>query len=136
LAVDVLIELLDRPGRPIVLIERHNPPPGWALPGGFVDVGETVEHAAVREAREETGLCVRLLALLGVYSDPTRDSRGHTASVVYVTEAHGHPEAADDARAVATYNPEQTPPLAFDHAVIVADYLEWRHSGKVPAPRL
>jgi 8-oxo-dGTP diphosphatase len=73
--VDLVIELEDRPGRPIVLIRRGHPPHGYALPGGFVDIGETVEHAAVREAREETGLEVRLGELLGVYSDPARDPR-------------------------------------------------------------
>ena len=82
LTVDVVIELTDRPDRPIVLIERRNPPAGHALPGGFVDVGETVEAAAVREAREETGLEVTLTRLLGVYSDPARDPRGHTVSIV------------------------------------------------------
>ena len=84
LAADTIIELTDRPGRPIVLIARRNPPPGWAIPGGFVDVGESAEQAAVREAAEETGLSVRLVTLLGFYSDPARDVRGHTASVVYV----------------------------------------------------
>ena len=79
LTTDIIIELTDRPGRPIVLIERRYPPHGWALPGGFVDVGEAVEHAAVREALEETALGVRLTALLGVYSDPARDPRRHTA---------------------------------------------------------
>ena len=122
LAVDIVIELLDHPGRPIVLIERRYPPPGWALPGGFVDVGETVEAAAVREAREETGLGVVLGALLGVYSDPARDARGHTVSVVYVATAHGSPVAADDARAVRAIDPAAPPPLAFDHARILADY--------------
>ncbi len=122
LAVDIVIELLDCPGRPIVLIERRYPPPGWALPGGFVDVGETVEAAAVREAREETGLGVVLGALLGVYSDPARDARGHTVSVVYVATAHGSPVAADDARAVRAIDPAAPPPLAFDHARILADY--------------
>ena len=97
LAADIIIELVDRPGRPIVLIERRNPPPGWAIPGGFVDVGESIEQAAVREAREETALEVRLTALLGVYSDPKRDARGHTASVVYVATARGTPRAQDDA---------------------------------------
>ncbi len=123
LTVDVVIELLDRPSRPIVLIERRNPPPGWALPGGFVDVGETVEAAAVREAHEETGLEIELGALLGVYSDPARDPRGHTVSVVFVGRARGVPVAADDARAVRAVDPREPPPLAFDHGRILADYL-------------
>jgi 8-oxo-dGTP diphosphatase len=119
LTVDVVIELQ---GGGIVLIERRYPPPGWALPGGFVDVGETVEAAAVREAREETGLDVELVELLGVYSDPARDPRGHTASVVYVGRAAGTPQAADDARNVAVFDPATPPPLAFDHDRILADY--------------
>ena len=123
LTVDVVIELLDRAQRPIVLIERRHPPPGWALPGGFVDVGETVEAAAVREAREETGLAIELGALVGVYSDPLRDPRGHTVSVVFAATARGEPAAADDARAVAAVDPRRPPPLAFDHARILADYL-------------
>ena len=122
LTVDVVIELADRPGRPVVLIERRNPPPGHALPGGFVDVGETVEAAAVREAREETGLEVRLTRLLGVYSDPARDPRGHTVSVVYVGEARGEPRAGDDAAGILVCDATQPPPLAFDHALILADY--------------
>lgn len=123
LTVDIVIELIDRRDRPIVLIQRRNEPLGWALPGGFVDVGETVEQAATREAREETGLIVDLRQLLGCYSDPQRDPRGHTVSIVYVATARGEPEARDDARAVGLFNAAYTPPLVFDHARILADYL-------------
>jgi 8-oxo-dGTP diphosphatase len=125
LTVDAVIELLDAPGE-IVLIERRHPPHGWALPGGFVDVGETVEQAAVREAKEETGLSVTLVHLLGVYSDPARDPRGHTVSVVYVGRARGAPRGGDDAGAAKGFRPESPPALAFDHGRILADYLAWR----------
>jgi 8-oxo-dGTP diphosphatase len=125
LSVDVVIELLDAPGH-IVLIERRHPPPGWALPGGFVDIGETVEQAAVREAGEETSLSVALVALLGVYSEPARDPRGHSVSVVYVGRAHGEPRGGDDARTARGWDPQAPPPLAFDHDRIVSDYLAWR----------
>jgi 8-oxo-dGTP diphosphatase len=134
LAADIIIELIDRAERPIVLVERAHVPSGWAIPGGFVDVGETVEQAAIREAREETGLEVRLVALLGVYSDPARDPRGHTASVVYVAEAVGEPLGQDDAAAAGVFSPDALPaPLAFDHARILADYLTFRRSG-APVP--
>ncbi len=123
LAVDVIIELEDRPGRPIVLIERRFPPAGHALPGGFVELGETVEAAARREAHEETGLDVRLGRLLGVYSDPSRDPRGHTVSLVYIAAATGRPVAGDDAAGVLVVSPRDAPPLAFDHGRILADYL-------------
>lgn len=135
LAADIVIELVDRPDRPIVLIERLNPPYGWALPGGFVDVGEPVPAAAVREAAEETGLQVTLVQLLGCYSDPNRDPRGHTASVVYVGQAEGTPLAADDAREVRVFAIAEFPnPLAFDHAAILRDYLRWRERGTLPKP--
>lgn len=135
LTVDIIIEMADRPGRPIVLIERRYPPHGWALPGGFVDVGETLEAAARREAREETALEVRLKQLLGCYSDPARDARGHTVSAVYIAEARGAPRAGDDAGHLELFEPAQCPPLAFDHARIVADYRAWLESGRLPPLR-
>lgn len=122
LTVDVLVHL---PGRGIVLVQRRNPPLGWALPGGFVDLGESCEAAAVREMREETGLDVELTALLGVYSDPGRDPRGHTASAVYTAQAldPSRLRAGDDAAAVAVFPLGALPPLAFDHGRIVRDYV-------------
>jgi 8-oxo-dGTP diphosphatase len=130
LTADIIIEMADRPGRPIVLIERRNPPPGWAIPGGFVDVGETVTRAAVREAKEETGLDVTLDVLLGCYSDPERDPRGHTASLVYIAHASGDPVADDDAANLALFDPARIDvTLAFDHARILSDYLNYRDSG-------
>ncbi len=134
LTVDTIIRLDERAPTEVVLIERRNPPPGWALPGGFVDVGERVEAAAVREAAEETELRVTLRALLGVYSDPARDPRGHTVSVVYVADARGVPRAADDAQAVQTSDVrDRGLTLAFDHRLILDDYLNWLEHGE-PAP--
>ena len=134
LAADAIIELVDLPERPIVLIERRNPPPGWAIPGGFVDIGESVPDAAMREALEETSMEVKLHCLLGCYSDPSRDPRGHTVSMIYVAQAHGEPVAADDAASVGIFDPAHIDvPLAFDHDKILRDYLEYRHTGIVPA---
>ncbi len=123
--VDVVISL---PGQGVVLVARRNPPLGFALPGGFVDYGETVEHAAVREAREETGLDVELTGLLGVYSHPSRDERLHTISVVFTAQARDPSalRAGDDAAGVGVYPLDRLPDLAFDHARILADYRRLR----------
>ena len=137
IAADIIIELIDQPNRPFVLIERANPPFGWAIPGGFVDVGEKVEHAAVREAQEETSLSVTLTALLGIYSDPKRDNRGHTVTAVYIAEATGLPVAADDAKNFGIYTFDNLPDvLAFDHAQVIDDYREFRTTGKVTPLRV
>jgi 8-oxo-dGTP diphosphatase len=137
LAADTLIELIDLPGRPFVLIERANPPYGWAVPGGFVDVGETMEAAAVREAKEEISLDVRLIVLLGIYSNPRRDPRGHTVTACYVAEAHGTPVAADDAKHCGIFTFDDLPDeLAFDHALVLEDYRNFRLTGNTAPLRL
>ena len=114
----------------IVLIERRNPPFGWAIPGGFVDYGETLEHAAKREALEETSLKVRLKRQLHSYSDPKRDNRFHTISTVFVAEADGIPHARDDAKEIGIFKEDNLPqPLAFDHKRILEDYFKWKREG-------
>lgn len=132
LACDLIVEIDGK----IVLIERKNPPHGWALPGGFIDYGESAEAAAIREAKEEISLDVTLEALLSVYSDPQRDPRQHVASVVFLAKATGHPRAADDAKTVLLVSPEELPsPLCFDHAQILQDYRHFRKTGEHPKPR-
>ena len=122
--VDIIIEVEGG----IVLIERKNPPHGWAIPGGFVDYGETVEAAAVREAKEETGLVVQLKGLLGVYSDPSRDPRSHTISTVFVASAAGRPVADDDAADAGVFTEDTLPgDIAFDHREILRDYFSTRY---------
>jgi ADP-ribose pyrophosphatase YjhB (NUDIX family) len=120
--VDIIIQI---GGRGVVLIDRKNPPLGWALPGGFVDYGESLESAALREAKEETSLDVQLLYQLGAYSDPERDPRHHTISVVFVARATGDPTASDDAGAVGVFTRDSLPEaLAFDHGKILRDFFE------------
>jgi 8-oxo-dGTP diphosphatase len=131
--VDIIIELIDRPHRPIVLIERLNPPPGWALPGGFIDYGESVETAAKREAEEEVGLNVQLIEQFQVYSDPSRDPRQHTLSIVLIASAQGQPKAGDDAKNLEIFDLWQLPPsLCFDHDRILQDYCYYRRYGFRP----
>lgn len=131
--VDIIIEIDGR----IVLIFRKNEPLGWALPGGFVDAGECVEHAAWREALEETGLQVELTQLFYTYSDPRRDPRQHTLSTVFIGTARGIPAADDDATDARLFELDALPPnLAFDHARILAHYQEFLRSGERPSPAL
>jgi len=121
--VDIIIE---RQGG-IVLIERRNPPPGWALPGGFIDRGESAEDAAVREAREETGLTLVDLHQFHVYSDPARDPRLHTITTVFVARGSGNLSAGDDAAGARVFDPAGLPgDVAFDHREIITDYISGR----------
>jgi 8-oxo-dGTP diphosphatase len=133
--VDVLIEVDGRPGE-LVFIERKHAPVGFALPGGFVDEGEFLADAAVREAKEETGLDVALIELFHCYSDPRRDARQHTVSTVFIGRARGLPVGGDDAAQALVCRPAELPAsLVFDHALIVADYLHYRATGERPPPR-
>lgn len=135
--VDIIIELIDLPHRPIILIERLNPPHGWALPGGFVDYGESLETAAIREAQEEIGLAVQLLEQFHVYSAPDRDPRQHTISIVFIATAIGDPIAQDDAKSVKIFAPWEIPTeLCFDHGLIIKDYLDYRNYHRRPGIRL
>ncbi len=119
LTVDALLE---RAGK-VLLIKRKNPPLGWALPGGFVDRGETVGEALSRETEEETGLRVVDMRMLGVYSDPRRDPRGPTVGIVFVIEAEGKAQAADDAAELGFFAWDSLPEqIAFDHRRILEDY--------------
>jgi 8-oxo-dGTP diphosphatase len=132
LTTDIIIEVSDRG---IVLIERKNPPHGWALPGGFVDYGESLETAAVREAKEETSLDVKLTEQFYTYSDPRRDARHHTVSTVFIATAAGEPRGADDAKVARLFHEKDLPaPLVFDHGQILRDYFAYRKTGLRPKP--
>lgn len=124
LTVDAIIEIHGG----IILIKRKNPPPGWAIPGGFVDYGETLEDAVIREAKEETGLDINLVRQFHTYSDPKRDPRHHTVSTIFLSSASGNPVAADDASEVKIFTRENLPEeIAFDHRKILEDYFEGRY---------
>jgi 8-oxo-dGTP diphosphatase len=125
--VDLFIVL---PDERFVLVRRKNPPHGWALPGGFVDEGERLDLAAVREAKEETGLDVELVEQFFTYSDPRRDPRKHTISTVFVARASGEPTGGDDAAEARAFRADELPELVFDHAEIVADVLRYLRTGE------
>jgi 8-oxo-dGTP diphosphatase len=128
---DVIIDV----GGRVLLVDRRFDPKGWALPGGFIEVGENAATAAVREAAEETGLVPTLTELFHVYSDPDRDPRRHTLTVVYLGVATGEPRGGDDAVRAGLFSADELPaPLAFDHARILADYFTYRRTGRRPAP--
>jgi 8-oxo-dGTP diphosphatase len=126
--VDCIIEL---PGEQLVLIRRKHPPLGWALPGGFVDYGERLDLACIREVKEETGLDVQLSEQFFTYSDPTRDARKHTVSTVFIGRAEGAPKGADDAELAQAFPVDALPKeLCFDHATILDDYLTYKRTGR------
>jgi len=121
--VDIIIEI----NRDIVLIERSNTPYGWALPGGFVDYGESLESSAIREAKEETSLDIKIEEQLHTYSDPDRDPRHHTVTTVFIAKGVGSPKAADDAKNVSIFNETNLPyPIVFDHGKIISDYFRYK----------
>ncbi len=121
--VDIIIEI--REG--IVLVERKNPPYGWALPGGFIDYGESLEESAVREAKEETSLAIKLEEQFHTYSDPDRDPRHHTITTVFIAKATGIPMAADDAQKAKIFTEDNLPdPIVFDHKKIISDYFRYK----------
>jgi ADP-ribose pyrophosphatase YjhB (NUDIX family) len=125
LTVDIIIECQGG----IVLIERKNPPYGWALPGGFVDYGESIESAAIREAKEETGLSIELIEQMHTYSDPLRDPRHHTVSTVFIAKAQGQPVGMDDASNASIVMKNILPsPIVFDHSTILADYFRYKQN--------
>ncbi len=129
--VDIIIEVGERG---IVLIERKNPPHGWALPGGFVDYGESLEKASVREAKEETSMDVQLVEQFYTYSDPRRDPRHHTVSTVFIASAAGIPRGADDAKKAQTFTEGNLPsPIVFDHSQILRDYFHYKKTGQRPS---
>ncbi|GBE05280.1 MAG TPA: NUDIX hydrolase [Nitrospirae bacterium] len=122
--VDVIIEA----GRGIILIKRKNPPPGWAMPGGFVDYGESLENAVRREAKEETGLDIQLVRQFHTYSDPARDPRHHTISTIFIATAQGEPQAGDDAGEAGVFTKGDLPDdIAFDHRQILEDYFNRKY---------
>jgi len=122
--VDAIIEVKGG----IILIKRKNPPYGWAIPGGFVDYGESLEDAIVREAKEETGLDIELVRQFHTYSNPERDPRHHTISTIFIAKASGKPTAGDDAKEVGIFTKESLPQdLAFDHRQILEDYFSKRY---------
>jgi len=130
LTVDIII----RYENGFILIERKNPPAGWALPGGFVDVGESLEAAAIREAKEETSLDIKLTEQFHAYSKPERDTRFHTVTVVFIAHAvNGILKGRDDARQARVFSETTLPALiAFDHRQIIEDYLFYLKTGKRP----
>ena len=124
ITVDIIIEI----NSGIILIKRKNPPYGWAIPGGFVDYGESIEDCARREAKEETGLDIRLMRQFHTYSDPSRDPRHHTVSTIFIATATGIPKAGDDAEDAVVFTRESLPEdIAFDHMKILEDYFSGKY---------